>query len=100
MPSLPEPTAVGARRGHPLESGQHLPPAFGSGPDVDRPWGSGFYSRAGSVEILRYAAARHLEVSSELEMRGHARAAIKAMQANQQSTHTDPDDPPVHTPAT
>ena len=99
MPSLPELTAVGARRGHPLESGQHLPPAFGSGPDVDRPWGSGFYSRADYVEILRYAAARHIEVIPELEMPGHARAAIKAMQANQQYTLSDPDDRSVYTSA-
>jgi len=99
MPSLPELTAVGARRGHPLESGQHLPPAFGSGPDVDRPWGSGFYSRADYVEILRYAAARHIEVIPELEMPGHARAAIKAMQANQQYKLNDPDDRSVYTSA-
>src|SRR5437016_1100327 len=99
MPSLPELTAVGARRGHPLESGQHLPPAFGSGPDVDRPWGSGFYSRADYVELLRYAAARHLEVIPELEMPGHARAAIKSMEANQQYRLNDPDDRSVYTSA-
>ncbi|TMH21393.1 MAG: beta-hexosaminidase, partial [Betaproteobacteria bacterium] len=39
IPSLPELTAVGARRGHPIDSDRHLPPAFGSGPAVDRPWG-------------------------------------------------------------
>ena len=79
--SLPELTAVGARRGHTLDSSQFLPPAWGSGPQVDRPWGSGFYTRADYVEILRYAAARHIEVIPELEMPGHARAAIKAMEA-------------------
>src|SRR6266513_1968302 len=78
---LPELTAVGARRGHPPESDRHLQPAFGSGPLVDRPWGSGFYSHADYVEIVRYAAARHLEVIPEIEMPGHARAAIKAMEA-------------------
>ena len=81
IPSLPELTAVGARRGHTLDSSRFLPPAWGSGPDVDRPWGSGFYSRADYVEILRYAAARHIEVIPELEMPGHARAAVKAMEA-------------------
>ena len=81
IPSLPELTAVGARRGHTLDSSRSLPPAYGSGPEVDRPWGSGFYSRADYVEILRYAAARHIEVVPELEMPGHARAAIKAMEA-------------------
>jgi hexosaminidase len=92
IPSLPELTAVGARRGHPPDSERHLPPAFGSGPDVDRPFGSGFYSRADYVEILRYAAARHIEVIPEIEMPGHARAAIKAMQGSQQYRLDDPDD--------
>jgi hexosaminidase len=81
IPSLPELTATGARRGHSLDSSLFLPPAYGSGPVVDRPWGSGFYSRAEYAEILRYAAARHIEVIPELEMPGHARAAIKAMEA-------------------
>jgi hexosaminidase len=81
VPSLPELTTVGGRRGHTLDSSHFLPPAYGSGPDVDNRWGSGFYSRADYVEILRYAAARHIEVIPELEMPGHARAAIKAMEA-------------------
>jgi hexosaminidase len=81
IPSLPELTSVGARRGHTLASSRFLPPAYGSGPDVDRPYGSGFLSRAEYGEILRYAAARHIEVVPELEMPGHARAAIKAMEA-------------------
>src|SRR3990172_9531188 len=81
IPSLPELTSVGARRGHTLDSGRHLPPAYGSGPQVDQPWGSGFYSRADYADILRYAAVRHIEDIPELEMPGHARAAIKAMEA-------------------
>ena len=81
IPSLPELTSVGARRGHTLDSSRFLPPAWGSGPDVDRPFGSGFFTRADYTEILRYAAARHIEVIPELEMPGHARAAIKAMEA-------------------
>ena len=85
IPSLPELTSVGARRGHTLDSSAFLPPAWGSGPLVDRPWGSGFYSRADYAEILRYAAARHIEVIPELEMPGHARAAIKAMEARQRA---------------
>src|SRR2546430_4530118 len=99
MPSLPELAAVGARRGHTLDSGTHLPPAFGSGPDVDRPWGSGFFSRADYIEILRYAAARHIEVIPEIEMPGHARAAIKAMQGNPQYRLNDLDDRSVYTSA-
>jgi hexosaminidase len=78
---LPELTAVGARRGHTLDAGRFLPPHWGSGPEVDRLPGSGFYTRAEYAEILRYAAARHIEVIPEIEMPGHARAAIKAMEA-------------------
>src|SRR5712691_8527509 len=97
IPSLPELTAVGARRGHPPDSDRHLQPAFGSGPAVDRPWGSGFFSHADYVEIVRYAAARHVEVIPEIEMPGHARAAVKAMQRNQQYRLNDPDDHSVYT---
>src|SRR6266446_310764 len=97
IPSLPELTAVGGRRGHPPDSDRHLPPAFGSGPLVDRPWGSGFFSHADYVEIVRYAAARHIEVIPEIEMPGHARAAMKAMQANQQYRLNDPEDRSVYT---
>ena len=99
IPSLPELTAVGARRGHPPDSERHLPPAFGSGPAVDRPWGSGFLSRADYLEILRYAAARHIEVIPEVEMPGHARAAIRAMEANPRYRLNDPDDRSVYASA-
>lgn len=78
---IPELTAVGARRGHTLDSGRHLPPAYGSGPDVGDPHGSGYFSRADYIEILKYATARHIEVVPEIEMPGHARAAVKAMES-------------------
>jgi hexosaminidase len=111
MPSLPELTAVGARRGHTLDSSDRLPPAFGSGGDVTNPYGSGFYSRADYAEILRYAAARHIQVVPELEMPGHARAAIKSMEARARALRakgdpnagqyllSDPDDRSVYTSA-
>jgi hexosaminidase len=96
---LPELTTVGARRGHTLDSKAFLPPAFGSGPSVDRPWGSGFYSHADYVEIVRYAAARHIEVIPEIEMPGHARAAIKSMDARSDTTYRldDPRDTSKYT---
>jgi hexosaminidase len=81
IPSLPELTAVGARRGHTLDSSAFLPPSYGSGPDVDKPYGSGFFSVRDYSELLTYAAARHIEVVPEIEMPGHGRAAIKAMEA-------------------
>src|SRR3989442_13115261 len=38
-----------------------------------------------------------MEVIPEIEMRGHARAAVKAMQRNQQYRLNDPDDRSVYT---
>ncbi len=65
---LPELTAVGARRGHPPDSDRHLQPAFGSGPLVD-----------------------------EIEMPGHARAAVKAMAGRPDYALTDPADTSKYT---
>ncbi len=76
---LPELTTFGARRGHTGPQPAHLPPAYGSGPGTGDPHGSGHYTRADYIAILKYAAARHIEVIPELEMPGHARAAVKAM---------------------
>jgi len=78
---LPELTSIGAVRGYSAKDGVRLPPAYGSGPRSDDPHGSGYYTRADYIEILRYAAARHIEVIPEVEMPGHARAAVKAMEA-------------------
>lgn len=91
---LPELTTVGARRGHTLDSKTFLQPAFGSGGQVGRPFGSGFFSRADYIEIVRSAAARHIEVIPEIEMPGHARAAIKSMEARADSQYrlSDPQD--------
>jgi hexosaminidase len=78
---LPELTAIGAVRGHSARPGVRLQPAYGSGPGPDDPHGSGHYSRDDYKEILRYAAARHIEVIPEVDMPGHSRAAVIAMQA-------------------
>ena len=81
---LPELTEVGAKREHQesyRSAGLH--PGYGSGPaaNTEGRHGSGFYSRADFVEILKYAKARHIHVIPELNFPGHARAAIKSMQA-------------------
>src|SRR2546426_4069732 len=99
---LPDLTAVGARRGPTLASNRFLPPPSCSGPLVGRPFGSGFFSHADYVEIVRYAAARHIEIIPEIEMPGHARAAIKALEARYRTTGdrqyllTDPEDRSVY----
>ncbi|GAB3023038.1 family 20 glycosylhydrolase [Spirosoma pulveris] len=81
---LPELTNVGAQRQH--TSGKETPvlhPAYGSGPKAyaDGRYGSGYYTKADFVEILKYAKERHIKVIPELNFPGHARAAIKAMEA-------------------
>lgn len=84
---LPELTEVGAQRQH--TSGMDAPalhPAYGSGPLAYEPGkhGSGYYTKADFVEILKYAAERHIKVIPELNFPGHALAAIKAMEARYQ----------------
>ncbi|MES2810687.1 MAG: family 20 glycosylhydrolase, partial [Bacteroidota bacterium] len=81
IPTLPELTEVGAKRGHTLDNTQNIQPSYGSGPFVDNESGSGFYSKADFIEILKYAADRHITVIPEIETPGHARAAVKAMDA-------------------
>ncbi|GAB3961573.1 family 20 glycosylhydrolase [Spirosoma harenae] len=81
---LPELTKVSAQREH--TSGKETPvlhPAYGSGPKAyaEGKYGSGFYTRADFIEILKYAKERHIKVIPELNLPGHARAAIKAMEA-------------------
>src|SRR5690606_14955959 len=78
---LPELTEVGGRRGHTLDDAEWLTPSYGSGPDVANATGSGFYTRADYIELLRYATERHIRVIPEIETPGHARAAIKSMDA-------------------
>lgn len=80
--SFPELTAIGSQRGHIFgEEHTSLPPSYGSGPFVGQNSGSGYYTKADFMEILQYATARHIRVIPEIETPGHARAAIKAMEA-------------------
>ncbi|WP_242918933.1 family 20 glycosylhydrolase [Pontibacter liquoris] len=81
IPALPELTQVGAKRGHTLDNKQFLQPSYGSGPSGDNKSGSGYFSKADFIEILKYANDRHIRVIPEIETPGHARAAIKAMDA-------------------
>ncbi len=80
IPGLPELTEVGSRRGHTHANAVHLPPSFGSGPNVLNAYGSGYYSREDFIDILRYATTRFVTVIPEIETPGHARAAIKSME--------------------
>ncbi|MBL1409674.1 family 20 glycosylhydrolase [Sphingobacterium faecale] len=78
IPSLPELTAVGAVRSPLFKDGKSLQPGYGSGGSHDT---TKFLSKGDFIEILRYAHDRNIIVVPEIETPGHARAAIKAMQA-------------------
>lgn len=83
IPALPELTSVGGERGHTTMQAAALHPSYGSGPfpNAEGRHGSGFYSRKEYIEILKYANQRHIKVIPEINLPGHARAAIKAMEA-------------------
>ncbi|MCO5236015.1 MAG: carbohydate-binding domain-containing protein [Chitinophagaceae bacterium] len=87
IPGLPELTEVGAQRQHVKTiKDPAVHPAYGSGPIAyDKGYhGSGFYTRSDFIEILKYAKSRHITVIPELNFPGHARAAIKSMEARYQ----------------
>ena len=81
MPSLPELTTVGGTRSYSAEQKQSIIPAYGSGSSTANASGTGFYSKADFVQILKYASDRHITVIPEIESPGHARAALRAMDA-------------------
>ncbi|MEX1268003.1 MAG: family 20 glycosylhydrolase [Balneolaceae bacterium] len=80
---LPELTEVGGRRGHTETESDFLAPAYGSGPDPapGASFGSGWYTREQYIDLLQYAAERHINVIPEVDIPGHARSAIIAMKA-------------------
>lgn len=79
---LPELTEIGAFRGYTKDEKDHLNPTLGSGPttDVETTNGSGYYSIADFVDILTFARHRHIKVIPEIDMPGHVRSALKAME--------------------
>ena len=71
---------VGGKRGHDLGEQSSLPPALGSGPEADG-LGCGFFTVNAYRDILRRAKQLHIDVIPEIDLPGHARAAVKAMEA-------------------
>jgi hexosaminidase len=82
IPGLPELTDIGAKRCHDLTETRCLLPQLGSGPDNRS--GGGYLSRADYVALVRYAADRFVEIIPEIDMPGHARAAVMSMEARYQ----------------
>ena len=77
---LPELTQVGANRCHDPEERNCMLPFLGAGPD-GTPESNGYYSAADYREILSYADSLNIQLIPEVDVPGHAHAAIKAMEA-------------------
>ncbi|XP_012942012.1 uncharacterized protein LOC101851597 [Aplysia californica] len=80
IPALPELTELGSKRCHDLSETRCLLPQLGSGPDETTTYASGFLSGNGYKNVLREAQKHHVTVIPEIDMPGHARAAIKSME--------------------
>lgn len=82
IPGLEELTAVGSRRGHTTDESTCLYPCYEGSYDPDaKNASSGYYSREEFIDLLQYAAQRHVRIIPEIESPGHARAAIVSMKA-------------------
>lgn len=75
---LPELTEIGGTRCFDLSEQSCLLTQLGTGPNKSGT-GNGYYTREDFIEILKYAAIRHIEIIPEIDMPGHSRAAIKSM---------------------
>ena len=80
IPGLPELTDVGGKRCFDLTEQSCLLTQLGAGPHGDAA-GNGYLTREDFIEILKFATVRHVEVIPEVDLPGHARAAIKSMEA-------------------
>ncbi|MBU2884221.1 carbohydate-binding domain-containing protein [Gilvimarinus agarilyticus] len=79
IPGLPELTDIGANRCFdPLEQ-TCLMTQLGSGPTSEQD--KQYLTRQDYMDIVRFANNRNIEIVPEIDMPGHARAAIVAMQA-------------------
>lgn len=83
IPGLEELTSVGAHRGFTRDESQCLYPNYHGGwnPADTTATANGYYTRQDFIDLLQYAARRHITVIPEIESPGHARAAIVAMKA-------------------
>lgn len=82
---LPELTQVGGKRGADFKDGvlvenNKLLPQLGAGPQGSKT-ADGWLTRQQFVDLLTYAAARHIAIVPEIDMPGHSRAAVVAMEA-------------------
>ena len=83
IPGLEELTATASLRGHTTDEQTCLYPAYAWGwNEADTTsLANGYYSRSDFMDILKYAKERHIRIIPEIDIPGHSRAAIKAMNA-------------------
>ncbi len=88
---LPELTEVGARRGYTTDEHDFLAQIFaGDGnPDTQGNCSNGYFSREEYIDFIKYAYSRGINVIPEIESPGHARAAVKSMEARYRRTGDD-----------
>src|SRR3546814_11776282 len=79
IPALPELAAIGSKRCHDPSERTCLLPQLGAGPDGTGAV-NGYLTVADYEAIVRAAAARQIEVIPSIDMPGHSRAAIRAME--------------------
>lgn len=85
IPGLPELTEIGSRRGYTSDESQCLYPAYNGGWDPEaKTSANGYLSREDYIDLVRYAQQLHIRVIPEIDMPGHSRAAIRAMEARYQ----------------
>ncbi len=91
IPGLPELTDVGARRGYTLDEQDYLAQIFAGNGDPNSPEGTsnGYLTRTEFIDFLRYCQSLGIQVIPEIESPGHARAAVKAMEARYRRTGDD-----------
>jgi hexosaminidase len=78
LPSFPELTNIGGKRCLAMNDKSCMQPQLGGAEAPDR---DGYYSVSDYQEILRFASRHYVQVIPSLDMPGHSRAAIKAMEA-------------------
>lgn len=88
---LPELTQVGARRGYTTDDSEFLAQIYyGDGnPDTQGLTSNGYFTREDYIDFIKYAYDRGINVIPEIESPGHARAAVKSMEARYRRTGDD-----------
>ncbi len=91
IPGLPELTSVGARRGYTTDETDFLAQLFaGDGnPNTTAGTANGYYTREEFIQFLSFCHNLGIEVIPEIDVPGHSRAAIKAMEARYRKTGDD-----------